>query len=128
MRKAHDAGVLPGFIVSVTEDELRREKEKARELKKTRWWRQQVARGLCHYCRKSVAREEMTLDHIVPLVRGGQTTRSNVVLSCKTCNSRKKYLLPMEWEDYLGHFRRASTPGEEASGCFDRGEGEESHE
>ncbi len=41
------------------------------------------------------------MDHIVPLARGGQSTRGNVAPACKSCNSRKKYLLPMEWDDYL---------------------------
>jgi 5-methylcytosine-specific restriction protein A len=30
-------------------------------------------------------------------------SRNNLVPACKECNSRKKYLLPMEWEDYLNH-------------------------
>jgi 5-methylcytosine-specific restriction endonuclease McrA len=41
------------------------------------------------------------MDHIVPLIRGGKSSRGNIVPACKTCNSQKKYLLPIEWEDYL---------------------------
>jgi 5-methylcytosine-specific restriction endonuclease McrA len=41
------------------------------------------------------------MEHIVPLIRGGKTTKSNVVPSCKECNTEKKYLLPVEWEAYL---------------------------
>jgi 5-methylcytosine-specific restriction endonuclease McrA len=33
------------------------------------------------------------MDHIVPLIRGGKTTRGNVVPACKECNNKKKYLL-----------------------------------
>jgi hypothetical protein len=29
-----------------------------------------------------------------------------VVPCCKECNNRKKYLLPMEWEEYLNQFKR----------------------
>ncbi|HAA03283.1 MAG TPA: HNH endonuclease [Syntrophobacteraceae bacterium] len=89
------------FLVQVSPERVQREKEKARALRKSRWWQRQMDRGICHYCRKPVARDEMTLDHVVPLIRGGQTSRSNVVLACKSCNSRKKYLLPMEWEEFL---------------------------
>ncbi len=41
------------------------------------------------------------MDHVVPLVRGGRSTKGNVVPCCKDCNSKKKYLLPVEWVDYL---------------------------
>ena len=41
------------------------------------------------------------MDHIVPLIREGKSTRSNSVPACKECNSRKKYLLPIEWDQYV---------------------------
>lgn len=95
----------PSFITEVSPETVQREKEKARALKKTRWWQRQMERGTCFYCQKPVARDQVTLDHIVPLIRGGRSTRNNVALACKTCNSRKKYLLPMEWEEYLDNTR-----------------------
>ena len=36
------------------------------------------------------------MDHIVPLVRGGRSTKGNVVPACKACNTGKKYRLPWE--------------------------------
>lgn len=89
------------FIIEVSEQEIRREKEKARELRKTRWWKNMVARGVCHYCGATFLPEELTMDHLVPIVRGGKSTRGNVVPACKECNSKKKYLLPVEWEEFL---------------------------
>lgn len=44
------------------------------------------------------------MDHIVPVSRGGRSTKGNVVACCKECNSAKKQLLPMEWEAYLTRF------------------------
>jgi 5-methylcytosine-specific restriction endonuclease McrA len=41
------------------------------------------------------------MDHIVPISRGGRTTKGNVVPCCKECNNAKKQLLAMEWEHYL---------------------------
>ncbi len=41
------------------------------------------------------------MDHIVPLIRGGKTTKGNVVPACKACNNKKKHMLPIEWEEYL---------------------------
>lgn len=89
----------PWFEIS--EEQLRRERQKARDLRRSQWWRNRIAAGLCHYCGRQVKPSELTLDHVVPLVRGGCSTRGNCVPSCKDCNSRKKDLLPIEWQAYL---------------------------
>lgn len=89
------------FLVETSPEAVRREKEKARELRRTQWWQRRLAKGVCHYCHRKVAPQELTMDHLVPVARGGRSTRGNVVPACKSCNSRKKYLLPVEWEEYL---------------------------
>ena len=89
------------FISEISEKEIRLEKDKARELRKSRWWQNRLAHGICYYCGNSFLPEHLTMDHIVPIIRGGKSTRGNVVSACKECNNNKKYLLPMEWEDYL---------------------------
>ncbi len=89
------------FIIEVSEQDMRREKEKARDLRRTRWWKNKLAHGVCHYCGGNFPPEELTMDHLVPVARGGRSTRGNVVPACKECNSRKKYLLPIEWDEYL---------------------------
>lgn len=83
---------------------LRRERDKARELRQSQWWKNRIARGLCYYCGAAVAAKELTLDHIVPLVRGGTSSRGNCVPACKSCNSKKQSLLPIEWAEYLAGF------------------------
>ncbi|MFA5516496.1 MAG: HNH endonuclease [Desulfuromonadales bacterium] len=88
-------------ILAVSDDDLRREREKARALRKSRWWQNRLAQGTCHYCGEQVPPKELTLDHLVPLVRGGRSTRGNCVPACKTCNSKKQSLLPIEWDDFL---------------------------
>ncbi len=89
------------FFISADEDHVRREKAKARELRQSQWWKNQLGRGQCHYCGARVPPKELTLDHVVPVVRGGRSTRANVVPCCKDCNSKKKYLLPSEWQEHL---------------------------
>jgi 5-methylcytosine-specific restriction endonuclease McrA len=89
------------FIVCVSPEQLRKEKEKAREMRRTQWWMRQVAKGLCYYCHKKVPPAELTMDHIVALARGGKSSRGNIVPACRECNSRKKYLLPIEWDEYV---------------------------
>jgi len=65
------------------EEFIKREKAKARKLRSTRWWRRQVERGICYYCGKKVKPEELTMDHKIPLSRGGTSDRSNIVPACK---------------------------------------------
>jgi hypothetical protein len=43
--------------------------------------------------RQSVPAGELTMDHVVPLARGGKSTKGNVVPACKPCNNKKKQLL-----------------------------------
>ncbi|MBW2143871.1 MAG: HNH endonuclease, partial [Deltaproteobacteria bacterium] len=50
---------------------------------------------------REVGREQLTMDHVVPLSRGGKSRKGNIVAACKECNTKKKYLLPVEWEEYL---------------------------
>ena len=89
------------FTVSVSPEQLRKEKEKAGELRRSQWWKRQAAKEVCYYCHRKVPPSELTMDHIVALARGGKSTRGNTVAACKECNNRKKYLLPIEWDEYI---------------------------
>jgi 5-methylcytosine-specific restriction endonuclease McrA len=89
------------YDFNLEEEDLRRERQKARELRQSQWWKRRLAKGRCHYCGRPVVPAELTMDHIVPIARGGRSTKGNVVPACKDCNNRKRQLLPMEWEAYL---------------------------
>jgi 5-methylcytosine-specific restriction endonuclease McrA len=80
----------------VDDKHIKKERAKARELRRSQWWKQKLARGLCHYCENTFNREDLTMDHKVPVARGGTSSRGNVVVACKDCNSEKKYLTPAE--------------------------------
>jgi 5-methylcytosine-specific restriction protein A len=75
---------------------VRREREKARQLRASAWWQRRIARGICAYCGGKFPPRELTMDHVVPVARGGRSTKGNVVASCKPCNNRKKLLTPAE--------------------------------
>ena len=83
------------------EGEIRREKEKARHLRQSAWWMRKIQEGVCYYCHRKVGRSLLTMDHVIPLSRGGKSKRGNLVPACKECNNKKKYLIPVEWEEYL---------------------------
>ena len=94
------------FSIEVTEEDIKREKRKARELRSSQWWNRKWAKGKCYYCDSPVAPKDLTMEHIVPISRGGKSTKSNVVPACKECNTKKKYLLPMEWEEFLDNLKK----------------------
>src|SRR5277367_3014361 len=49
------------------------------------------AGGLCEYCRSpaSVSSQPFAVEHIIPKVRGGESTADNLALSCQGCNNHK---------------------------------------
>lgn len=89
------------FVSEVTQEEIRREKYKARRLRNTQWWKRRRSTGVCHFCGRKFPPGELTMEHIVPIARGGKSTKGNVVPACKDCNNKKKYMLPIEWKEYL---------------------------
>jgi len=82
--------------MSIDEHHIRRERERARKLRRTQYWRRLLEKGVCHYCGRGVPAAELTMDHIVPLARGGRSVKGNVVACCKECNSRKQTQTPVE--------------------------------
>jgi 5-methylcytosine-specific restriction endonuclease McrA len=89
------------FISNTSDQEIKKEKQKARDLRKTQWWKRKCSEGKCFYCGMSVMSKDLTMDHIIPIIRGGKSAKGNVVPACKACNSKKKHSLPMEWEEYM---------------------------
>ncbi len=85
----------------ISESDIAIEKGKARKLRNSSWWSRKRSTGRCNYCRKIFPPDELTMDHIIPLSRGGTSEKFNLVPACKECNSKKRYLLPAEWEEHL---------------------------
>lgn len=86
---------LPSGL-GIMQGDVAKEREKARELRQSQWWKNQIAQGICYYCKKKFPPSELTMDHVIPVARGGQSDRHNVVPCCKICNNNKKYLTPAE--------------------------------
>mgnify|MGYP001170049853 CR=1 FL=1 len=43
----------------------------------------------CQYCGKRFSSSDLTLDHIIPRVQGGENTWTNLVCACLRCNTKK---------------------------------------
>ncbi len=97
------------WLDGVDEQEIRRQKNKARELRKTRWWQQKTASGKCYYCGGLFTFKDLTMDHRIPLARGGKSSKDNLVPCCRECNTKKKSMMPMEWQQYLDEQGRGGT-------------------
>ena len=50
----------------------------------------------CQYCQCQPGRANLTIDHVVPRSRGGETRWENVVTACEMCNRRKGDRTPDE--------------------------------
>jgi len=90
---------MNGFSYIPDDDEIRLEKNKARTLRASQWWKRKCAKGICHYCGNQFPAKELTMDHIVPISKGGKSTKGNVVPCCKECNTKKKSNLLMDWDN-----------------------------
>ena len=86
------------FVVEVDEAHVKRERAKARELRRSPWWLRRRSSGVCHHCGAQVGAQALTMDHLVPIIRGGRSVKGNVVPACKPCNDAKKHSLAFEWE------------------------------
>lgn len=62
--------------------------------------------GRCHYCGRRTRikshdephrPDHATLDHVVPVSRGGTWHAANLVMACYGCNNAKKNNLLSEW-------------------------------
>ena len=58
-------------------------------------------RNQCQYCGVVLPSGELTLDHVVPRSRGGNSTWENLVACCHSCNRRKGNRMLAEIDDML---------------------------
>ncbi|MGZ8432828.1 MAG: HNH endonuclease [Candidatus Binatia bacterium] len=72
------------------------------EIKKHLWFKQN---GLCAYCGEIMLHKGgisspnyPTIDHIIPLSKGGKNSMKNTVLACRECNQAKADSLPIAAE------------------------------
>jgi 5-methylcytosine-specific restriction endonuclease McrA len=53
-------------------------------------------RNTCQYCARVLPASDLTLDHVHPRSRGGESDWENLVACCHRCNNRKGNRLPDE--------------------------------
>jgi 5-methylcytosine-specific restriction endonuclease McrA len=50
----------------------------------------------CQYCSASLNPKNQTLDHVLPISRGGKDSWTNLIACCKPCNAKKANKTPEE--------------------------------
>jgi 5-methylcytosine-specific restriction endonuclease McrA len=58
--------------------------------------RQNIFKRDGHICQYCGSRSDLTLDHVMPRSRGGQSSWDNLLTACKSCNSKKGDCTPEE--------------------------------
>ena len=43
----------------------------------------------CQYCNTPYSKQSLSLDHVIPLSKGGKTNWENIVAACQKCNTQK---------------------------------------
>jgi 5-methylcytosine-specific restriction protein A len=84
------------FHLFADPEHIKRERRKAQELRQSSWWKQQLGRGICYHCGEKFNHQSLTMDHVVPIARGGKTSKKNCVVSCKPCNTKKSHFMSVE--------------------------------
>ena len=70
---------------------IKKEREKARKLRLSSWWKNKIKEGVCYLCGNSFDSKDLTMEHLTPLSRGGLSIKNNLVVACKGCNTKKKH-------------------------------------
>jgi 5-methylcytosine-specific restriction endonuclease McrA len=58
----------------------------------------------CQSCGKTQLETQLSIDHIIPLARGGQNDISNLQTLCCPCNRQKKHHLDPRFRRYFSDF------------------------
>ncbi len=83
-------------LESIHTARIRQERLRAKQIRKTHAWVQRINTGRCEYCHKHYKPQELTMDHIIPLARGGTSTLGNLAVACKPCNASKGLHTPVD--------------------------------
>lgn len=65
-----------------------------------REWKK-AQKKVCHWCGIKCARR-YTVDHVIPLAKGGKHEAHNLVIACRPCNGRKHARDPIEFARMMG--------------------------
>ena len=80
-------------------------------------------RYTCQYCHRTLPSGELTLDHVIPRSRAGESAWENLVACCHPCNNRKGSRTPEEAGMKLAQAAAAFQPPHQPAPDADAGQG-----
>lgn len=60
-------------------------------------WRSDIIRSWNSQCAYCGSNQNITLDHIIPLAKGGSNITNNLICCCKSCNRSKAHNKMEDW-------------------------------
>ena len=96
-RLAHNEDIAALFDAGDIESrKVRRLRERAQSdgTITARYRRLVLSISVCHWCNQITPSHLRTLDHFIPLAKGGRHSSTNAVMACFHCNSRKGDIFP----------------------------------
>ena len=101
--------------------EIKKEIKANKEIKDRNWWRnwsenrvdivkfKKESENICYYCGKKItSKDDLTVDHVVPVSKGGENAKDNFVISCKACNREKSNLSVERYAEFLNIIKAIS--------------------
>jgi 5-methylcytosine-specific restriction protein A len=66
--------------------------EKNAKRKNYKHWKKQLFENIksCFWCNKELTLETATVEHKIPLSKGGSNRNDNITLACRECNAKRK--------------------------------------
>lgn len=89
------------FYIPASQKHIKKERAKAKILRQSGWWKNEKAKGTCYWCKQSFVVSDLTMDHKIPISRGGFSNKGNIVPCCKECNSEKQSKTEVEWKYFF---------------------------
>lgn len=89
---------------------VRGRKKKRGSMTSTRQKLFDLHKGICAYCRRKTEMPRLgqpvrnltaTVEHVIPICRGGAQRGSNVTLACSLCNGMKGNMTPQDWNEFM---------------------------
>lgn len=89
---------MKGLIINGLNKTQRTNRKTANKFGGRNWWKKRKKivpillnsqNGLCNICKKSMIKEEITVDHIIPYSEGGSKHLNNFQLLCVKCHTDK---------------------------------------